>query len=292
MKPKKKPLYRKLNTKSISIYGHTWKMKYKWYRNSKNKGNNDPRQKVPMSSNSHTSLDYKPLDRFINSKVGENWDDVYSEICKRNGKEHRPVDRFIMTDVTIEDGWLIDLTSHCGPSIKLGLKLYVCPNTNLVKRVDDGNFKNYKVNWVKTIKLTPEFVRPLLEKIRNRSLRDHCSETITKEQIQKAIHILSAPLGSTLIIKIGKYNRIIYESNSVSLSLDTWHWQLSKNYTYHDVIRDMITAAFRGEQYYNKGMSFDKWYKGTLVSISNLPSKKELYILNRIQVRKDNAKEV
>jgi hypothetical protein len=58
-------------------------------------------------------LDFSRLRRFLKTKVGKKWDDVYSEICQRIPKDiieiHNPVKWYVSTKVSIKsDGSLYD----------------------------------------------------------------------------------------------------------------------------------------------------------------------------------------
>lgn len=84
MRDRKKPLYRKVNTRTHGVrHGHGGE--YRWSRNSANPG---PGQKsdAAMNSKHRHGLDYTPLFRFLLSRVGEDWDGVYSEAVSRLDK--------------------------------------------------------------------------------------------------------------------------------------------------------------------------------------------------------------
>lgn len=74
---KKKPLYRTVNTRSHSV---------NYYRgigpDSKNDRNTKNGLKKSMKSRK-LGLDFRPLFMFLLSKVGEKWDDIYSEAKSR-----------------------------------------------------------------------------------------------------------------------------------------------------------------------------------------------------------------
>lgn len=72
----KEPLYRKVNTKARGVH-HFIGGDAKHDRNSKAGLNKS------MKQGKERGLDYAPLYRFLHSKVGKNWDDVYSEAKSR-----------------------------------------------------------------------------------------------------------------------------------------------------------------------------------------------------------------
>ncbi len=75
----KKPLYRKVNTKTYGVqHDHGGD-----YRNSRGK-----ESAFGMRKGVRRGLDYTPLFKFILSKVGENWDLVFGEaVCRLDKKE-------------------------------------------------------------------------------------------------------------------------------------------------------------------------------------------------------------
>lgn len=83
---KEKYLHRKLR---LSSYKNTWKLKK--FNRSKNI---DFFSELPMRENIkkrsyHNGIDFRPVEEFIESKIGQPWDDVYSEICKKIKKKYR-----------------------------------------------------------------------------------------------------------------------------------------------------------------------------------------------------------
>ena len=79
----KKPLYRKVNTKATNVH-HNFGGDFKYSRNKKPE---TPEQvKGKMYSKAKRGLDYTPLFKFLLSKVGTKWDDVYSEAKSRLDK--------------------------------------------------------------------------------------------------------------------------------------------------------------------------------------------------------------
>ena len=80
MNKEKEKLYRKDNTKTHNV--HHWSGgDFKHSRNTKKETLEQTKGK--MSRNQERGLDYTPLYRFLLSKVGSNWDDVFSEAKSR-----------------------------------------------------------------------------------------------------------------------------------------------------------------------------------------------------------------
>ena len=79
----KKPLYRKVNTKARGVR-HKFGGDYKDSRNKKR--DTRERLKGSMHAKHHRGLDYTPLFKFLLSKVGQNWDQVFSEASSRLNK--------------------------------------------------------------------------------------------------------------------------------------------------------------------------------------------------------------
>jgi len=98
MKPDKfkKPLYRKVNTKARGVL-HDFGSDFKYSRNSKK----ETREQVKgaMASNKQRGLDYTPLYKFLLSKVGMPWQEVYSEAVSRLDKPD-PIFWVVATDET------------------------------------------------------------------------------------------------------------------------------------------------------------------------------------------------
>jgi len=81
----KKPLYRKENKTSLQTkYYVETGSEYRYTRNSKKNLNSDKTHE-PMTSGQH-GYDYTPLYKFLLSKVGQEWDKVFSEAKSRLGK--------------------------------------------------------------------------------------------------------------------------------------------------------------------------------------------------------------
>jgi hypothetical protein len=79
----KEPLYRKVNTKARGVR-HNFGGDYKHSRNKKRE--TVEQVKGTMFGRKARGLDYTPLFKFLLSKVGSNWDDVYSEAKSRLDK--------------------------------------------------------------------------------------------------------------------------------------------------------------------------------------------------------------
>jgi hypothetical protein len=76
MNRKKENLYRKVNTKAINCR-HNFGLNARHSRNTKNGMDKSMKQGIQRG------LDYTPLFRFLLSKVGQNWDEVYAEAKSR-----------------------------------------------------------------------------------------------------------------------------------------------------------------------------------------------------------------
>lgn len=76
---RKEPLYRKENKRSLcTIHNKDIGSEYRYSRNTKRHRSNFE----PMTSKNH-GRDYTPLFRFLLSKIGKDWADVYSEAKSR-----------------------------------------------------------------------------------------------------------------------------------------------------------------------------------------------------------------
>ena len=73
---RKEPLYRKVNTRARGVH-HDSGGEYRWRRHDQEEG------RTTMSRGVRRGLDYTPLFRFLLSRVGDNWDEVYSEAVSR-----------------------------------------------------------------------------------------------------------------------------------------------------------------------------------------------------------------
>lgn len=89
MKREKEPLYRKVNTKARNVH-HNFGGDARHDRNTK-KGFEKMKQGVERG------LDYTPLYRFLMSKVGQDFDTVFSEAVSRLDKED-PIWHMVLRD--------------------------------------------------------------------------------------------------------------------------------------------------------------------------------------------------
>lgn len=78
---KKPPLYRKVNTTAHGVH-HPTGGDYRDERNAKVQLTSESTRQS-MRGHRHRGLDYTPLFKFLLSKVGQRWDDVYSEASSR-----------------------------------------------------------------------------------------------------------------------------------------------------------------------------------------------------------------
>lgn len=79
----KEPLYRKVNTKARNVH-HNFGGDFKYSRHKKRE--TLEQSKGSMHGKKERGLDYTPLFRFLLSKVGSNWDEVFSEAKSRLDK--------------------------------------------------------------------------------------------------------------------------------------------------------------------------------------------------------------
>lgn len=87
MNKEKSPLFRKVNTKTHNVH-HNSGGDFKHTRNNKKESLEQTKGK--MSGGKERGLDYTPLYRFLLSKVGCDWDEVYSE-AKSRLDEQKPI---------------------------------------------------------------------------------------------------------------------------------------------------------------------------------------------------------
>lgn len=80
---RKEALYRKVNTKIRNV-NHNFGGDFKYSRHKKKE--TLEQTKGTMYSNKERGLDYTPLFRFLLSKVGSNWNDIFSEAKSRLDK--------------------------------------------------------------------------------------------------------------------------------------------------------------------------------------------------------------
>jgi hypothetical protein len=77
----KEPLFRKENTKARGVH-HNFGGDYRHERNTK-AGKSSEATRQTMHGKKHRGLDYTPLFKFLLSKVGGQWDGIYSEAVAR-----------------------------------------------------------------------------------------------------------------------------------------------------------------------------------------------------------------
>lgn len=80
---KKEPLYRKVNTRARNVH-HNFGGDFKYSRNKKQE--TLQQTKGTMFGKKERGLDYTPLFRFLLSKVGLEWNDIFSEAKSRLDK--------------------------------------------------------------------------------------------------------------------------------------------------------------------------------------------------------------
>lgn len=78
----KKPLYRKVNTRTWGVWRDEYTGKYRNQRNTKSELHNDASRGSMHSTRRH-GFDYTPLFRFLLSCVGRRWAEVFSEAVAR-----------------------------------------------------------------------------------------------------------------------------------------------------------------------------------------------------------------
>jgi hypothetical protein len=85
---KKDPLYRKVNTKTRFVH-HLHGSDYKYDRNTKEEKLKEEEEfkRQTMHKKVNRGLDYTPLFKFLLSKVGKNFDEVFKEAKSRLDKE-------------------------------------------------------------------------------------------------------------------------------------------------------------------------------------------------------------
>lgn len=77
----KPPLFRKVNTRARGVHHH-FGGDYRHQRNTKTELRSAA-VRQGMHGNRRRGLDYTPLFKFLLSKVGQRWDDVYAEAASR-----------------------------------------------------------------------------------------------------------------------------------------------------------------------------------------------------------------
>lgn len=82
---RKEPLFRKVNTRTHGV-GHFFGGDYRHERNTKKEVNSE-QNRGTMHGREQRGLDYTPLFRFLLSRVGRQWNEVYSEAIARIDKK-------------------------------------------------------------------------------------------------------------------------------------------------------------------------------------------------------------
>jgi hypothetical protein len=77
----KQPLYRKVNTRARGVH-HNFGGEYRHDRNTKDAQQSEG-TRTSMHGKAQRGLDYTPLFRFLLSKIGKNWNQVYAEAVER-----------------------------------------------------------------------------------------------------------------------------------------------------------------------------------------------------------------
>jgi hypothetical protein len=80
----KEPLYRRVNTRARNV-DHRHGSDYRHQRNTERERGSDA-IRGPMRGRQRRGLDYTPLFRFLLSRVGDDWDEVYAEAAARLDK--------------------------------------------------------------------------------------------------------------------------------------------------------------------------------------------------------------
>ena len=78
----KNPLYRKVNTTAHNVWRNSPGSHYRYERNTKAERRSEA-ARGSMHGIKHHGYDYTPLFRFLLSRVGGNWDEIYSEAVSR-----------------------------------------------------------------------------------------------------------------------------------------------------------------------------------------------------------------
>jgi len=150
MNRKKEPLYRKENKVSLSIKYYVRKGgEFRHQRNTK-QFLNDDRSHAPMHSGNY-GYDYTPLFKFLLSKVGKDWNDVFSEAKSRLNKEE-PIFWLVATYPEAKKEIV-----RCDESSYYS-GLYVDDDGLLQKVNPDANIENMKAAWFETFSFNGEVV--------------------------------------------------------------------------------------------------------------------------------------
>ena len=123
-----KPLYRKVNTKARGVW-HNFGSDARYSRNTKEG------LRKSMSQGKQRGLDYTPLYMFLLSKIGQDWDKIYSEVISRLPTEN-PIWNLMVDD---KDKDKDKGYTYCGES-SIYSTLYVDENNKL--QLVNPNLKN------------------------------------------------------------------------------------------------------------------------------------------------------
>lgn len=147
MNREKKPLYRKENKVSLSCKYYVVKGgDFRHQRNTKAFLNNDSSH-APMNSGQF-GYDYTPLFKFLLSKVGEKWDDVFSEAVSRLDKQEP-----IFWLVSVHDQDKREIVRYGESSYYSGLFV---DEDGLLQKVNPNAKVNIKATWFQTMSFNGE----------------------------------------------------------------------------------------------------------------------------------------
>lgn len=111
-------LYRRVNT-TTRHHSNNPGADYRWERNRKKRADEELPQRESMHSKQQRGLDYSPLFHFLLSKIGQKWDEVYSEAKSRLDRdepifwlvarhEHKQRDYVCCGDFSFYPGLFVD----------------------------------------------------------------------------------------------------------------------------------------------------------------------------------------
>lgn len=160
----------------------------------------------------YIGTNFNLIRRFLKSRIGKNWNDVYSEICEDadvrsfEGNHLREwLSCVVEINTRIEDG---EIVSEFGYKITSPEDFYVDPNTNILKQVEKSDYKRekatnleqgvYEVDGQTYCKHEGLWYRVEMKEVEN------CSKTIADdEKIIKFVHLNSGSITSSLRRKYG-----------------------------------------------------------------------------------------
>lgn len=126
MNRSKTPLYRKLNKTARGFHDNHPGGDFKHTRNTKKFKNFDGNHKSIKKT--HSGFDYTPLYRFLLSKVGKNWNEIYKEAVSRLDKPE-PIFHLVSKNDSDSKDYI-----YCGES-SIWSKLFVDEN-NILQKVN------------------------------------------------------------------------------------------------------------------------------------------------------------